>query len=185
MSEKRYLLTQEDLNRVAVLASKEAVAAYKAEKKRTETRRSNEKVSVTKKKLASYRRVKASLTETEEFTEDEKIEYRWKFVEDLMGAANEVMAKSEDTILSIEKKRKRDRFEIQSIDRAMKLYAAEAERSASEEFKRRYREVMAKYIEEEEKTVAEIAEMEGITEKTVYKDLGIACKIVATYLLGM
>lgn len=44
---------------------------------------------------------------------------------------------------------------------------------------------MARYIEEEEKTVAEIAEMEGITEKTVYKDLGIACKIVATYLLGM
>lgn len=184
MGEKRYLLTQEDLNRVAALASKEAVAAYKAEQKKTETRRSNEKVSVTKKKLASYRRVKASLVETEEFTEDEKIEYRWKFVEDLMGSASE-MVKSENTILSIEKKRKRDRFEIQSIDRAMELYAAEAERSASEEFKRRYREVMAKYIEEEEKTVAEIAEMEGITEKTVYKDLGIACKIVATYLLGM
>lgn len=185
MGEKRYLLTQEDLNRVATLASREAVAAYKSEQKKAETRWHNEKVSATKKKLASYRRVKTSLADTEEFTEDEKIEYRWKFVEDLMGSAHEIMAKSEDTMLGIERKRKKDRFDIQSIDRAMGLYAAEAERSASEEFKRRYREVMARYIEEEEKTVAEIAEMEGITEKTVYKDLGIACKIVATYLLGM
>ncbi|MBQ6091338.1 MAG: MerR family transcriptional regulator [Lachnospiraceae bacterium] len=185
MGERRYELTQEDLNRIAVLASKEAIAAYKAEIKKSETKRSNEKISVTKKKLASYRRVKASLVETEEFTEEEKIDLRWKFVEDLMGSAQEVMRKSEDTILSIEKKRKRDRFEIQSIDRAMQLYAAEAERNTSEEFKRRYREIMARYIDDNEKSITEIAEEESITEKTVYKDLGIACKIVATYLLGM
>jgi len=43
----------------------------------------------------------------------------------------------------------------------------------------------AKYIAKEEKSVAEIAEIESITEKTVYKDLGIACKIIATYLFGM
>lgn len=185
MGEKRYLLTQDELNKLATLASKEAVAAYKAECRKAESRRSNEKVSITKKKLASYRRVKASLAETEEFTEDEKIEFRWMFVEDLMGSAHEVMTKSEDTVISIEKKRKKDLFELQSIDRAIELYRAEAERSASEEFKRRYREVMARYIDEEEKSIAEIAKAEGITEKTVYKDIGIACKIIATYLLGM
>lgn len=185
MGEKGYFLTEDDLKKVAILASNEAVNAYRQEQKKTESKRLNEKVMVTKKKLASYRRVKASLNETEEFTEDEKIELRWQFIEDLMGSAFEVMARSEDTIRSLENKRKRDFFEIQSIDKAMNLYRKEAERSASEEFKRRYREVMAKYIDEDEKTVAEIAEMECITEKTVYKDLGIACKIVATYLLGM
>ena len=185
MGETKYVLTQKDLDRLAALASEKGVAAYKAECRRAESKRANEKTTITKKKLASYRRVKASLKETEEFTEDEKIELRWRFVEDLMGTATEVLSRSEDTIISIEKKRKQDLFEIQSIERAMGLYKAEADRSKSEEFRRRYREVMAKYIDEQEKTVAEIAEEEGITEKTVYKDLGIACKIVATYLLGM
>ena len=46
-------------------------------------------------------------------------------------------------------------------------------------------ESKAKYIAKEEKSVAEIAEIESIKEKTVYKDLGIACKIIATYLFGM
>ena len=41
------------------------------------------------------------------------------------------------------------------------------------------------YIAEEETTVLEIAEKENISEKTVYKDLGIASGIVAVYLLGM
>ena len=34
-------------------------------------------------------------------------------------------------------------------------------------------------------TVPEIAAAENVSEKTVYKDIGIACKIVAVYLLGM
>lgn len=33
--------------------------------------------------------------------------------------------------------------------------------------------------------VKEIAEMENISEKIVYRDIGIACKILAVYLLGM
>lgn len=33
-------------------------------------------------------------------------------------------------------------------------------------------------------TVQEISEVENISDKTVYKDIGIACGIVAIYLLG-
>lgn len=183
--EIKYVLSQDELNYIATIASKQAVEAYKSEIKKEKVKRDNDKFLITKKKLASYRRVKASLAETEEFTEDEKIHYRWKFVEDLMGSAQDIMAKSEDTIISIEKRRKKALFDIQSIDRAMRLYREEAERSGNEEFKRRYRETVARYIDKDEKTVAEIAEMECVTEKTVYKDLGISTKIITTYLLGM
>ena len=41
------------------------------------------------------------------------------------------------------------------------------------------------YIADEAKSVKEIAETENISEKIVYRDLGIACKIIAVYLLGM
>ena len=41
------------------------------------------------------------------------------------------------------------------------------------------------YLEEKEYTVQEIAEIEQVSDKTVYKDLGIACGIVTVYLLGV
>ena len=41
------------------------------------------------------------------------------------------------------------------------------------------------YIAEEEKTVAQIASEGCVSEKTVYKDIGNACKIIAVYLLGV
>ena len=41
------------------------------------------------------------------------------------------------------------------------------------------------YLEEREYTVQEISQVEKVSDKTVYKDLGIACGIVAVYLLGM
>lgn len=52
-------------------------------------------------------------------------------------------------------------------------------------FDDREREVYEYYIAEEEKTVAQIASEECVSEKTVYKDIGNACKIIAVYLLGV
>ena len=40
------------------------------------------------------------------------------------------------------------------------------------------------YLDEKHYTVQEISEVENISDKTVYKDIGIACGIVAIYLLG-
>ena len=185
MKEARYSLTQEQLNDLAAIAADRAVEAYRSEEQKTQKRKDNENVRITKKKLQSYRRVKASLAETEEFTEDEKIELRWAFVRDLMGSGLDVVEKADNRIRSVENKRKRDSFEIQSIDKAMALYKKEADNSSSEEAKRRYRELHAMYIDDEAHDVKEIAEMENISEKIVYRDIGIACKILAVYLLGM
>ena len=41
------------------------------------------------------------------------------------------------------------------------------------------------YLDEKQYSVQEISEVEKVSDKTVYKDLGIACGIVAVYLLGM
>ena len=185
MKEPKYSVTQEQLNSIAAIAAEKAVEAYRSEEKKTQKRRDNENVRIAKKKLQSYRRVKASLVETEEFTEDEKIELRWAFIKDLMGSGLDYVDKADNRIKSVENKRKRDSFEIQTIDRAMELYKREVDNSSSEEAKRRYRELYAMYIDDEVLTVKEIAETENISEKIVYRDLGIACKILAVYLLGM
>ena len=41
------------------------------------------------------------------------------------------------------------------------------------------------YLDKTVYSVKEISEKENVSEKTVYKDLGIACGIVAVYLFGI
>ena len=151
-----------------------------------ERRRKKEdsKVRKTKKLLSSYRRIKATLSDGEQFTPEEQAELRWKFIEDLMGNTREIAGKSERTIKDTERKREEDLYCVFRIEKATEMYREECEKSGSEEAKRRYRELSMMYLDEKPYTVQEISEVENKSDKTVYKDIGIACGIVAIYLLG-
>lgn len=182
-----YVLTQEQINQIAAIAGKEAVHTFRSEQVKAEKRRGREenKVKKTKKMLSSYRRIKATLSDEAEFTEEEQIELRWKFIQDLMGSVKETISKSERAIQDGEKRRQEDLYCIYRIEKATEMYREECERSGSEEAKRRYRELSMMYLEEKAYSVQEISEVEKVSDKTVYKDLGIACGIVAVYLLGI
>lgn len=179
-------LPQEQINQIAAIGAKEGVRAYKEEQKKEERRRKKEdsKVRKTKKLLSSYRRIKATLSDGEQFTPEEQAELRWKFIEDLMGNTREIAGKSERTIKDTERKREEDLYCVFRIEKATEMYREECEKSGSEEAKRRYRELSMMYLDEKPYTVQEISEVENISDKTVYKDIGIACGIVAIYLLG-
>ena len=181
-----HMLTQEQINQIAIIASREGVKAFKAEQIKTERKRAREddKVRKTKKLLNSYRRIKATLSENEHFTPDEQAELRWKFIEDLMGSAKEIAGKSERTIKDAERKREEDLYCVFRIEKAVELYQEECEKNGNEEAKRRFRELKMMYLDETFYTVQEIAELESISDKTVHKDIGIACGILAIYLLG-
>lgn len=182
-----YVLTQDQINRIAAIAGKEAVHIFRTEQVEAEKKRAREenKVKKTKKMLSSYRRIKATLSDEAVFTEEEQIELRWKFIQDLMGNAKDTVSKSERVIRDGEKRRQEDLYCIYRIEKAAEMYQEECEKSGSEEAKRRYRELSMMYLEEKEYTVQEISQVEKVSDKTVYKDLGIACGIVAVYLLGM
>ena len=182
-----YVLTQEQINQIAAVAGKEAVQTFRAEQVKAEKKKAREenKVKKTKKMLSSYRRMKATLSDEAEFTEEEKVELRWKFIQDLMGSAREAVSKSERVIQDGEKRRQENLYCIYRIEKATEMYREECERSGSEEAKRRYRELSMMYLEDREYSVQEISQVEKVSDKTVYKDLGIACGIVAVYLLGI
>ena len=182
-----YVLTQEQINQIAAIAGKEAVNTFRAEQVKAEKKRTKEedKVKKTKKMLSSYRRIKATLSEETEFTEEEQIDLRWRFIQDLMGNVKETVGKSERTIKDAEKRRQEDLYCVYRIEKATEMYREECEKSGSEEAKRRFRELSMMYLDEKTYSVQEISEVEKVSDKTVYKDLGIACGIVAVYLLGM
>ncbi len=182
-----YMLSQDDLNKVASIAGREAVRVFREEQKKAAKKyaREEDKVRKTKRILSSYRRMKATLSEDTEFTEKEKIELRWRFIEDLMGSPDRQACRSERAAIDSEKKRQENLYCIHCIENAVRSYKEECDRSSNEEYRRRYRELHYMYIAEDPLTVREIAELEDVSEKTVYKDLGIACSIIAVYLLGM
>ncbi len=182
-----YVLTQEQINQIAAVAGEEAVKRFRAEQVKSDKKRAREenKVNKTKKMLSSYRRIKATLSDEAEFTEEEQIELRWKFIQDLMGSVKETVSRSERTIKDEEKRRQEDLYCIYRIEKATEMYREECEKSGSEEAKRRYRELSMMYLEEKQYSVQEISEVENVSDKTVYKDLGIACGIVSVYLLGI
>lgn len=182
-----YILTQEQIEQISAIAGKEAVNAFRLEQVKAEKKRVREesKVNKTKRMLNSYRRIKATLSDEAEFTEEEQIELRWKFIQDLMGSVKETISKSERAIQDGEKRRQEDLYCIYRIEKATEMYREECERSGSEEAKRRYRELSMMYLDEKAYSVQEISEVEKVSDKTVYKDLGIACGIVAVYLLGI
>lgn len=183
----RYVLTQDQIKQIAATAGKEAAKVFRMEQVKAERKRAREesKIRKTKKMLGSYRRIKAMLSDEAEFTEEEKIELRWKFLQDLMGNVKETAGKAERRIEDTEKRRQEDLYCIYRIEKAVEMYREECEKSKSEEAKRRYRELNLMYLEERAYTVQEISEVENVSDKTVYKDLGIACGIVAVYLLGI
>lgn len=182
-----YALTQEQINEIAAIAGKEAVHIFWTEQAKAEKKKAKDgdKVKKTKKMLSSYRRIKATLSDEAEFTEEEQIELRWKFIQDLMGNVKETVEKSERTIQDAEKRRQEDLYCVYRIEKATEMYREECEKSGSEEAKRRYRELSMMYLDDQIYSVKEISTVENVSEKTVYKDIGIACGIVAVYLLGI
>ena len=185
MKEPRYFLNKEQIDEIARVAAEKAVEAYRLYEEKVLKQKENDYIRITKNKLKAFRRVKASLSVTETFSNEEKIELRWAFVRDLMGSAMDSVERAEDRIRSIENKRKKDSFEIWIIEKAMELYKKEVDTSGTEEEKRRYRELYAMYISDDPKDVSLIATKENVSEKIVYRDLGIAIKILSVYLLGM
>jgi hypothetical protein len=182
-----YVLSQEDLNRIADIASNVAVEAYRKEIQKAEKKALNnsDKVKQTKKLLNSYRRIKRRLADFDKkFTVEEELEYRWKFIEDLMGVGF-AREKNERIAIDQEKILQEDLYCIKRIEQALSHYKAECDSSASDEYKRRYRELYAMYIDDTPMSVQEIGKIENISEKTVYYDIGIACKIMAVYLMGV
>ena len=134
-----------------------------------------------RKMLTNYRRTKAKLADEAVLTKEEERELRYECIKDLMGNVDQQLMKSERRIMRNEEERRMELFKIKQLERAVEMYKKECDESSSYEDLRRCREIYGLYIDKEKKSVSEIAEEERISEKTAYKDVSVACKIIAVY----
>lgn len=71
---------------------------------------------------------------------------------------------------------------LAELERAVMMYRDSCEKGGLESDMRRYRELVALFLSDDCTPVVEIAKTECVSEKTIYKDMGIAIKSIASFL---
>lgn len=180
-----YVLTQDQINSIAAIASKEGARVYQDEAKKAERRMAKltDKVEITKQRLRDYRAVKEKLA-NETYTKEELVELRFKYLEDLMGSVKVDKTRTEAKIEAELRLHVRNADAVEKLDHAYEMYQSECEKWGTDDEKRRCREIYMLYMDETVYKVDDIAEIENVSTQTVYRDIGIASKRMATYLLG-
>lgn len=74
---------------------------------------------------------------------------------------------------------------LDHVDTMLGVYKKQCENSVDPEESRRYRVIEGMYLTEKPKTVAELAEEEHVTERTIFRDRDIAYKRLAILFFGI
>lgn len=186
--QKFYTISQETIDYIISEAAKSGtqagITAYRNEHEKAVDKVNKIMVANVKKILETYRPLKNDLLHSQYDTKSAQKELRFKCVEDLMDPGethmDDVMAKEIERL-------KRNAWNKRHIERAIDLLKEDCmKRELHEpEAMRKYRIIMALYIQDEKLNYEEIAEQENVVERTVYRDMTDACKMMAPYLLNI
>lgn len=185
-SERIVLMSEADLQSFIKTAVDAGIKAYKKEKDEYNRKlaRDNDPVKKTREALEKYRKRKRSVGEKLEISNQERAYAEFDFWVKLFDVG-EKESKAEKEVYNHSKQRAVNIYNIERIERAVELYRQEGEVSGNREEMRRCREISMMYMTEEVYTAQQIAEIEKISEKTVYRDLTLACKEISAYYIGM
>lgn len=172
---------QENVVRVAAeIATKTALEVYSKQKEKEKRARISRRVGDTKRLMRSYRELKihagdaiASLSEIA--SED------YEFFLNLMEHGD----KDRIDVEAIVRSKARSAIMLTHINAMLQAYEIICSNSKKLEEQRRYRVLHAMYISVEQMTATEIAELECIDVRTVYKDVDIACEKMGALLFGI
>lgn len=112
-------------------------------------------------------------------TESEIEQYRTDYIRGLMENREENV---QHVLDEDQMRRIRNQVQLRDIDNAIRLYETSCGNSASDEKKRQCRTLSKRFLTDPEWTVAQIAESEGVVERTTQRDLSIAIDEVAFFL---
>ena len=88
-------------------------------------------------------------------------------------------------IESICKSATRTMIILQHLDRMLEIYAAYCDRSPMESIKRQYRVMKARYLDEPQVSMLDIADREHIHKRTAEKDLDAAIENITALIFGI
>lgn len=171
-------LSNKMITEVVELAAKTALETYGAERRKDSRRRIDRRLRDTKLLLRNYTQIKlhaaeavASLSELEQ--ED------FDFFEELVERDEHI------DVTAIVRSKARSAIMLTHINAMLHAYQKMCENSRQPEEQRRYRVLESMYLVEPHQTVNQIAEREGVDNRTVYKDIDAACEKMGALLFGI
>lgn len=174
------VLTKEELAFVSEHAAKVAIEEANRERERTAKDQRIRRLHNTKMLLRIYRELKAhsdnSIFEISQITDED--------VFDVLSLMTSGRLNPEIEVESIKNSAARTRIIIEHIDNMLALYTQRCSRYGRAEECRRDRVIHAMYIDEPPMTAQEIAGIEQVDLRTVYKDVDSACEKLSAYIFG-
>lgn len=174
-------MSQHDIVKIAAeIGAKTAMETLEKERQRERTELSDRRLRNTKLLLRNFRTfrdyVENAVYEIEEYESPEEI-------------LQELMMPGKDNVLFVESIKKsvaRTATIVRHMETMMQLYQAYCSKTGTVEDERRWRVINALYISDDDrKTIAQLAKEEDVAERTIYKDIDIACERIAALMFGI
>lgn len=175
-------MSQNDIVKMAAeVGAKAAMETLEKERQRERAESADRRIRNTKLLMRNFRTFRDfaenAVYEVEEYESPEEI------LQDLMmpGKDNAMFVES------IKKSVARTVTIVRHMETMMQLYQAYCFKSGAAEDERRWRVINALYVDdgEDRKTVPQLAREEAVTERTIYKDIDIACERIAALMFGI
>ena len=178
------ILSGEQLDQIVRLAAeagaKAALETMEKERQRECREMSDRRLRNTKLLLRNYRVIKEH-ADNAVFEADAAEEDPVQIMEDLM-----MPGKSSNLFVeSIKRSAARTATIVRHIDAMLRLYQVYCHQYGSEEDARRWRVIDGLYISDDRLTISELAEREGVVERTIYKDIDVACERISALMFGI
>jgi CheY-like chemotaxis protein len=180
MNEER-LNTQDIVKLAAEAGAKAALETLEKEHQRERHEMADRRLRNTKLLLRNYRvfraHVENAVFEVEDYESPEEI------LTDLMMPGRD----STLFVESIKKSVARTATIVKHMETMMQLYQAYCITTGTAEDERRWRVINALYICDGDgrRTIPQLAKDEGVVERTIYKDIDIACERIAALMFGI
>jgi len=181
MEKEQVVLDEKILESITNHAAKVAIDVYEKQKKQAEKEKFDKRLNNTRMLLAHYR-------EFSNYNQKAIYKLHEKLDEDIFDIIEMMEGRRSDNdskIESIENGVIRTRAMLKHINTMLKVYKANCNDSPYSEEKRKYRIIEALYLKKEQTSIQEIAEREGIAERTVYKDVTAACRKLTALIFGI
>lgn len=104
---------------------------------------------------------------------------------DILDGLDEAALDDSLYVEGIKKSQQRTIIILNHVDEMLTFYRIGCEQSGKDEDMRRYRTIMAMYINENKLTAQQIAEKECVEVRTVYKDITTAIKPISALIFGI
>ena len=174
-------LTYSQWKSIADVAAQVAIEQYNNEVQRRKQDARDKRLKNTKMLLEKYRgfviHSMSAIYNAKQIDDD----YEFETLLELMGCGDD---RQSVKISSIQESAAKTRILVLHIDRMIDYFRHTCESSQKPEYARRYRVIKGLYIDEEEKTAQELADLECIDISTIYKDVKAATNQLSALIFG-